>query len=135
MGTAPNFPREKSGAVPSFPTPFCHPPLLKGLPGRCGMRAASAALLLHPPAGRRAWRTYGKHVPLLLYEGVHCSINSRSQGMEEDGKNAVIIVIAFILTTGRRFKIITPCLAGDQKFRIPGKEKRASWQKKSVQRN
>jgi hypothetical protein len=58
--------------------------------------------------------------------------------MEEDGKNAVIIVIsfvAFVLTTGRRFKIIIPCPVGDQEFRIPRKEKRASWQKKSVQRN
>jgi hypothetical protein len=55
--------------------------------------------------------------------------------MEEDRKKAVILVIAFVLTTGRRFKIITPCPAGDQEFRIPGKEKRASWQKKSVQRH
>ena len=55
--------------------------------------------------------------------------------MEEDGNNAVIIVIAFVLTISRRFKIITPCLVGDHEFRIPGKEKRASWQKKSVQRN
>jgi hypothetical protein len=36
--------------------------------------------------------------------------------MEEDKRTVVISVIAFVLTTGRRFKIITPYLLGDQEF-------------------